>query len=101
MFVKLCQIKPIADKISEYFPASHYSLVLQEDADVWGVDDNGKREKLLVKFRKGVIPDSLCKVGINNLKKVATMKKHDNRGAAAGPLDPKKMPLYAKDPSVG
>ena len=60
--------KAIADKISEYFPASHYSLVLQEDADVWGVDDNGKREKLLVKFRKGVIRIVFTKLGIGNLK---------------------------------
>ena len=27
------------------------------------------------------------------------MKKHDNRGAAAGPIDLKKMPLYANDAS--
>lgn len=96
---KIMSDKAIANKISEYIPSSHYSLVLQENANVWGVDDNGNREKLLVKFRKNVIPDELCKVGIANLKKAA-MKKHDNRGAAAGPLDPKKMPLYAKDPSM-
>ena len=46
-------------KISEYFPASHYSLVVKQDTDVWGVDEDGNREKLLIKFRKGVIPKNI------------------------------------------
>ena len=95
---KVMSDEDIASKISEYFPSKHYKLVLKEDADVYGVDENGEPEKLLVKFRKNVIPDSLCKVGIANLKKAA-MKKHDNRGAAAGPIDLSKMPLYANDAS--
>jgi hypothetical protein len=95
---KIMTDKAIADKISEYFPSSHYSLVVKEDTDVWGVDEEGNREKLLVKFRKGVIPEKHCRAGIANLKKAA-MKRHDNRGAAAGPIDLKKMPLYANDAS--
>ena len=95
---KIMTDEAIANKISEYFPSSHYSLIVKGDTDVWGVDDNGTREKLLVKFRKRVIPESLCQAGIDNLKKAA-MKKHDNRGAAAGPIDLKKMPLYANDAS--
>ena len=94
---KIMTDEAIADKISEYFPSSHYSLIVKEDTDVWGVDENGNREKLLVKFRKRVIPENLCQ-GIDNLKKAA-MKKHDNRGAAAGPIDLNKMPLYANDAS--
>ena len=89
---KIMTDEAIADKISEYFPSSHYSLIVKEDTDVWGVDENGNREKLLVKFRKRVIPENLCQAGIDNLKKAA-MKKHDNRGASAGPIDLNKMPI--------
>ena len=60
--------KAIADKISEYFRLTLLSTVKQ-DTDVWGVDDEGNREKLLVKFRKGVIPEKLCQAGIVNQKK--------------------------------
>ncbi len=57
---KIMTDKAIADKISEYFPSSHYSLVVKEDTDVWGVDEEGNREKLL-KFRKGVIQKSIVR----------------------------------------
>ena len=63
---------------------------------MWGVDDDGSR-KLLLRFRKNVIPEELTRIGLENLKKAA-MKKHDNRGAAAGKIDLSKMPKYANDP---
>ena len=67
--------------------------IIKEDTDVYYYDtDNNK--KLLLKFRKNVIPKNLCKVGIVNLKKAA-QKTHDNRGAAAGRINLKKMPSYA------
>jgi hypothetical protein len=85
----------IKKKIGRYFPEKHYSVILREDADVYSEDDNGKRE-LLVSFRKKVLTDAICKVGILCLKKAA-MKKHDNRGAAAGPLKQSILPGYAND----
>ena len=50
--------------------------------------------KLLMKFRKNVFPYKLCNIGIDCLKEAAK-KTHDNRGAAAGVIDLKKMPSYA------
>ena len=93
---KIMTDKDISDKEGEYFPESHYNIVVKEDADVYGIDDDGSK-KLLLRFRKNVIPKELCKLGMENLKKAA-MKKHDNRGAAAGFLDMSKMPKYANDP---
>ena len=37
---KIMTDKAIADKISEYIPSSHYSLVVKQDTDVWGVDED-------------------------------------------------------------
>ncbi len=82
---KIMTDEQIAKRLGRYFPESHYSVILREDADVYSVDENGNKE-LLISFRKNVLPDSLCKVGIECLKKAA-MKKHDNRGASAGVLN--------------
>ena len=87
--------KQIKNKIGRYFPEKHYTVILREDADVYSQDENGKRE-LLISFRKNVLTDALCKVGIQCLKKAA-MKKHDNRGAAAGTLKRSLLPDYAND----
>jgi hypothetical protein len=65
-----------------------YHTLVTDDTDVY--KENGE---LLLKFRKGVIPYELCKVAIDSYKKAA-MKKHDNRGASAGPLDRDKIPNY-------
>ena len=92
---KIMSDKAIKSRLGTYFPESHYSLILREDADVYSIDENNNRE-LLISFRKKVLPDSLCKTGIECLKKAA-MKKHDNRGAAAGPLRKSILPKYAND----
>jgi hypothetical protein len=92
---KIMSDKAIKSRLGTYFPESHYSLILRKDADVYSIDDNNNRE-LLISFRKNVLPDSLCKTGIACLKKAA-MKKHDNRGAAAGPLRQSILPKYAND----
>jgi len=92
---KIMTDKQISKRLGTYFPESHYSVILREDADVYSIDDNGKKE-LLVSFRKNVLPEKLCKIGIECLKKAA-MKKHDNRGAAAGPLRKSLLPDYAND----
>ena len=103
--IKVIEIKPryseeyMKSKEGEYFDKSHYDTIVNYDCDGYAIDDNGNRT-LLFKFRKGVIPDKLCKIGIDNLKKAA-MKTHDNRGASAGIIDYKKLdklPLYARDP---
>ena len=89
----------IAEKEGMYFDESHYKKhngVIDYDCDCYYIDDDGN-EKLLIKFRKNVLPKDLCKIGMENLEKAA-MKHHDNRGASAGILDPKKLPAYANDP---
>tara|TARA_B100000989_G_C19530176_1_gene469195 strand:- start:264 stop:1337 length:1074 start_codon:yes stop_codon:yes gene_type:complete len=92
---KIMSDTSIKSRVGTYFPESHYSVILRENADVYSLDDDGKKE-LLVSFRKNVLPDDLCKIGIECLKKAA-MKKHDNRGAAAGPLRKSTLPKYAND----
>ena len=80
-------------KEGEYFDEKHYNKIVDYDCDCYQVDN---KKKLLFKFRKNVLPDRLCDIGIKNLKKAA-MKKHDNRGAAAGVIDLKKLPSYANE----
>ena len=75
-------------KEGDYFQESHYKYIIKDDVDVY--KENGD---LLLKFRKGVIPYELCKKAVESYKK-ASMKKHENRGASAGPLDRDKMPNY-------
>ena len=92
---KIMSDDKIKRRVGTYFPESHYAIILRTDADVYSIDENGNKE-LLVAFRKNVLPDKLCKIGIECLKKAA-MKKHDNRGAAAGPLNEHLLPGYAND----
>ena len=88
----------IEDKEGEYFNQKHYKNVINYNADCYRIDDDGKKH-LLLKFRKGVIPNNLCKIGMKCLKKAA-QKTHDNRGASAGVINMKKMPSYANDPKL-
>ena len=83
------------DKEGDYFDEKHYDKVINSDCDCYYIDENNNK-KLLMKFRKNVIPNNLCKIGIANLKKAA-QKTHDNRGASAGKIDLKKMPSYANE----
>lgn len=88
----------LSEKEGHYFPESHYDTIIKNDCDGYRIDENGEKH-LLFRFRKGVISRDECKVGMNCLKE-ASLHKHDNRGAAAGILDPKKMPTYANDPNL-
>ena len=88
----------LAEKEGHYFPESHYDKIIKSDCDGYRIDEDGKKH-LLFRFRKGVLPKDQCKVGMDCLKE-ASLHKHDNRGAAAGILDPKKMPAYANDPNL-
>ena len=89
---KVMTNEEIANKAGHYFDKKDFKYIVKEDADGYYIDENGKKN-LLFRFRKGVIPRKLCKIGIKHLKKYA-MKKHDNRGAAAGVLDLKQLPTY-------
>jgi hypothetical protein len=84
----------LQSKEGEYFPLSAYKHVIKSDADVYGVDANGHK-KLILKFRKSLIPIQACQIALENLRKAA-MRKNDNRGAAGGVLDAKKLPKYVK-----
>jgi len=83
---------------SDYFNEDDYAMIVDFDCDCYYYNENNEKI-LLLKFRKKVLPDNLCKEGIKFLKKAA-MKKHDNRGASAGKLDVKKLPKYANDPKL-
>ena len=83
----------IKSKEGEYFDKNSYDTIVKSNCDVFYYDETG-RKKCLIKFRKEVIPESLCKIGIECLKEAAK-KTHDNRGAAAGVIDFKKLPSYA------
>jgi len=89
--------KHMKSKEGEYFDRKHYKTIINEDCDCYRFEDNNYI--LLLKLRKNVISNKLCKIGIDNLKK-ASMKTHDNRGASAGIIDYKrldKLPSYAND----
>lgn len=86
----------IADREGEYFPQSHYHTIITEDCDVYKKIKKGNKYikgDLLLKFRKNVIPKSATDDALKGLRD-ASKKKHENRGAAAGVLDRKKMPAY-------
>ena len=75
----------------EHFDRSEYDTVITGDTDVYKSDGT-----LLLRFRRNVIPRELTEQAVESFRLVA-MKKHDNRGASAGPLDWKKMPNYVGD----
>ena len=101
---KLFSDEHMAKKEGEYYDESHYRKyrgkngIITSDCDCYYINDEGKKV-LLIRFRKNVLPKNLCKIGMDNLKKAA-MKTHDNRGAAAGVLDLKKLPQYAQVPKL-
>ena len=96
--VPVLEVKPILDecKISTkegcYFPESHYNKIIKSDVDVYGVLEDGSKQ-LLLKFRKGVIPQSICRAAFHALEAHSKHKNY-NRGAAAGKLHSSKLPKY-------
>jgi hypothetical protein len=94
--LKIFATKQISDtdikqKEGEFFPVDHYQIFIDDDADVYYID-NGT-EKLLCSFRKNVIPKQLCQDAFQSLYKYA-QRWHTNRGAAAGIIDSKKVPPH-------
>ena len=59
--------------------------IINIDTDVYYINENNE-EKLLLKFRKNVISEELCKLGWESYKHLA--KPSRGRGASAGPIDP-------------
>lgn len=96
--IKVIEVKPImseeaiAKKEGSYFPESHYNRVIKSDCDVYGILEDGTK-KLLLKYRKNVIPNKICKNAYLALEKHAQHRNY-NRGAAAGKLNLSKLPEY-------
>lgn len=99
--VKIYEVKPklsdmeIAKLEGMYFTEEDFDIIIKEDADVYRLDSMGNRH-LLLKIRKNVIPDAICKKTFMALHEEAK-KPHTNRGAAAGILSQRKLPPYVKE----
>ena len=73
----------------------HYAIILDEDCDVYMPHsgdilsmfegEESPENRLLISFRKGVVPKELTQIAWDNLQSAASLS--DNRGMAAGPLD--------------
>lgn len=87
--------KEIQDKEGHFFDEKHYKLIINKDYDVYVKDPETKKDKLLLSFRKNVIPRDICCRAYNSLEKEA-QKKHNNRGSASGLLKTKHLPKYVK-----
>ena len=80
----------------KWIDESHMKLpVINYNCDVYYMDDNGK-EKLLLKFRKNCISQSLLRTGWQSYKDLA--KPSRGRGASAGPID--KEGVYWKKRNI-
>lgn len=96
--IKIIEVKPIMTdeelekKEGEYFPENHYNKIINHNCDVYGILEDGTK-KLLLKFRKGVIPQAICKNAFHALEKHAQHKNY-NRGASAGKINLKKLPNH-------
>jgi hypothetical protein len=99
--VRVYEVKPqISDsEISKlegmYFTEEDFDIIVKENADIYRLDSHGNRH-LLLKIRKNVIPEQICKKTFMALYEEAK-KPHTNRGAAAGILSRRKLPPYVKE----
>lgn len=85
----------ISKKEGDFFTVNNYDTIIKNDCDVYGIDEDGNK-KLLLKFRKDVIPHSICQMAYNSLEKEA-QHLNSNRGAAAGKININKLPKYVGD----
>ena len=67
-----------------WFDEDAVDTIVREDADIYAQELDGS-ERLLGKFRKGVIKDDLVQKGWDAFRLLAIPSR--NRGAAAGPVD--------------
>lgn len=99
--VKIYEIKPkmsdneISHLEGSYFTENDFDIIIDEDADVYRLDEKGDKH-LLLKIRKNVINKRVCKKTFLALEDEAK-KPHTNRGAAAGLLTKRKLPPYVKE----
>lgn len=80
-----------------WFEEKDVDQIIKEDADVYGIQDDGT-EKLLGKFRKKVIPKETVQLGWDAFRLLAIPSR--NRGASAGPIDVKGK-YWSKRKPVG
>jgi hypothetical protein len=87
--VKKIVVKPIATdkefaaKEGTWFEEDAVDQVIREDADVYALEDGN--ERLLAKFRKGVLSKEEVQLGWDGFRLLAIPSR--NRAAAAGPID--------------
>ena len=79
-----------------YFTEKDADIILDEDADVYGLDPATGEKKLLARFRKHVIPNDRIKQGWEAFYLTAAASR--NRGAAAGPIDLKSHYWRKREP---
>ena len=89
---KLMSDEDIKKREGDFFKEKDFKFILKKSIDVYYEDETGKKI-LLARFRKNVIPLKLANIALEELEE-ASKKKHDNRGAAGGALDLKKLPNY-------
>lgn len=82
----------IKKKQGDFFSQKTFNKIIKKSCDVYSVDETGKKKLLLV-FRKNVIPLKMCCDAYTALEKEAKVK-HSNRGAAAGKISKKKLPKF-------
>lgn len=88
--IRVLKLKPVMsnDEIKaregSFCTEKDAKIILNEDADVYGVDPDSGKEKLLARFRKHVIPNELVRQGWEAFYQTAAASR--NRGAAAGPI---------------
>ena len=90
---KIMSDSEIAKKEAHYFDNKDYFRTINKDTDCIYWDDENKRYKILFRFRKGVITEKLSDLAYNCWAKYSK-KLHNNRGAASGLLDRKKLSPY-------
>ena len=83
----------------------HYAVILNEDCDVYMPQnqdalamfegESSPEDRLLISFRKKVVPEELTKLAWDNLLGAASVS--DNRGMAAGPLDERYLRSNAQN----
>ena len=76
--------KDFAKHEGTWFGEDAVDTIVREDADVFAVEPDGS-ERLLGKFRKGVLPKDTVQKGWDGFRLLAIPSR--NRAAAAGPID--------------
>jgi Oxygenase domain of the 2OGFeDO superfamily len=76
-------------KPGKKYPASHFDTIIDTDVDVMWKDEHG-RSRVLCRFRKKVIPDSVSDLATEALKS-HSKRSHSNRGYASGEYEDGKM----------